>query len=1138
LPFSRLRRPNRLPWESLDRRLLMSAVNGVVFNDLNGNGLREGLEPGLSGWSIHADANNNGVVDANQGSATVNATDIPKPINDNATATSNLSVTGTSLAIADVNVRVTLTHSYLQDLNIRLRSPAGTIVTLWANQGGGSDNLTNTLFDDQATTSIGSGTAPYTGSFVPSTPLAGFNGQLANGSWQLQVQDNANSDTGSLVSWSIFFTFGEPVVSTNASGAYALSSLPAGTYPLRLTQRPDYTPTTPLSQSITVVAGNTLSNINFGQRQPPGSITGTVYNDANNNGSRDTLETGLANWTVFLDTNANNALDSGEVTTVTNPAGQYTFSNLSPGSYRIAQVVQAGWAQSDPGGVAPAGALLAVAQVGSSAAVDSKQGVRNTLSRLADLKSYSAQQISSATKWLVGDVSAAALNRAAKPLGLTRLQPAAGIDGAFVIDFAKSSSQILTTLRSLGATYVLPIVQQARFTRNIPNDPRFNDQWHLRNVGQAMSYTTTRPVSGFDANVVPAWANGDRGAGVVIGVVDDGVQTAHPDLAANIAPGLSFDFVNNDPDPTPADSNDDHGTSVAGVAAGRGNNGVGVSGAAPDAQIAGLQLLQNLNDAAEAASHAHFRNDIDIYSNSWGPSDTGSVVEAPGPLMAASLRDAALLGRNGLGNIITWAGGNGGNADESNYDGYANSRYVIAVGAVNSNGVRSSYSERGSNLLVSAYSNGGLGITTTTTLGGYTNNFGGTSSATPLVSGVIALMLGANPSLTWRDVQHILVRTSRDLDLTNGQWTINAAGFRFSPLYGHGTVDAAAAVTLSKTWNNVSSEISLSSGPVAAGAAIPDNNTTGVSRTTTLVGNLQIETVEVTVNVAHTNRGQLRYILRSPAGTETILAQNRTNDTGSGLNNWTFTSKAFWGEAAAGTWTLRVVDTATGVTGTLTNFTVSAYGTSPTNRGRFAGVASGYQSNAGAFGNVDVAAPMMLSSNFEFQTRQAFNLVFSEDVAASLSASDFVIAPQAGGAALDPATFALSYNSDTHTATVTFPGQPRASLPDGRWTLTVAGASVSDNAGRSMLSPATMSTFTFAGDANRDSAVNFADLLILAQNYESNTSPTFSTGDFDYDGTVSFGDLLILAQRYDTSLPASSLASTPARRSRAVDVVL
>ena len=115
-------------------------------------------------------------------------------------------------------------------------------------------------------------------------------------------------------------------------------------------------------------------------------------------------------------------------------------------------------------------------------------------------------------------------------------------------------------------------------------------------------------------------------------------------------------------------------------------------------------------------------------------------------------------GRDGLGNIITWAAGNGLTSDDdSNYDGYANSRFTIAVTAITHLGEQSYYAEPGANILVAAHSNGdGESITTTDIVGsgGYnssgniTDTFGGTSSATPLASGVIALMLEANQNLT------------------------------------------------------------------------------------------------------------------------------------------------------------------------------------------------------------------------------------------------------------------------------------------------------------------------------------------------------------------------------------------------------
>ena len=205
-------------------------------------------------------------------------------------------------------------------------------------------------------------------------------------------------------------------------------------------------------------------------------------------------------------------------------------------------------------------------------------------------------------------------------------------------------------------------------------------------------------------------------------------------------------------------------------------------------------------------------NSVDIYSNSWGPYDDGTLQPAP-PEVLAALENGTTNGRNGKGVIYTWAGGNGRNSnDNSNYDGYANSRYVISVAAITNQGVYSGYSEPGANVLVTSPSNGGSdAITTTSTNNGYTDNFGGTSSATPLVSGIVALMLEANPNLSWRDVQHVLVNSSDVVDNSSSGWFTNGAGHEFSHDYGFGRINAQSAVALSKTWSNVGTEVSFSS---------------------------------------------------------------------------------------------------------------------------------------------------------------------------------------------------------------------------------------------------------------------------------------------------------------------------------------
>ncbi len=477
--------------------------------------------------------------------------------------------------------------------------------------------------------------------------------------------------------------------------------------------------------------------------------------------------------------------------------------------------------------------------------------------------------------------------------------------------------------------------------RLVPNDPLFARQWHLRNTGQLSG------TAGQDANVGAAW-DVATGAGVVIGIVDDGLQHTHPDLAPGYRADLSYDFNGGDADPMP-ETGDDHGTAAAGVAAARGNNGVGVSGSAPSASLAGLRLISVATTDQQEATGLTFKpQDIGIYSNSWGPSDDGFTLEAPGPLTRAAFATAVQTGRGGRGSIYVWAAGNGLDAnDNSNYDGYANSRYTIAVTAVDNRGRQSWYAEPGANILVAAPSSGDssgteVGIVTTDRTGSagyntgstagnlpdgnYTNDFGGTSSATPVVSGVVALMLEANPNLGWRDVQHILANSARKNDPTDVGWSQNGAGKWVNHKYGFGVVDAAAAVNLAKTWTNVGPEVSASSGTITVGRAIPDNNATGITSSFTLGADIRMESVEIVFSATHARRGNLQVVLIAPSGTKSVLAEKHA-DTGANYSGWVFSTVRDWGESSKGTWTLTVSDLTSGTTGTFGSWALNVYGT-------------------------------------------------------------------------------------------------------------------------------------------------------------------------------------------------------------------
>ncbi|MBC8369994.1 MAG: S8 family serine peptidase [Planctomycetes bacterium] len=438
-------------------------------------------------------------------------------------------------------------------------------------------------------------------------------------------------------------------------------------------------------------------------------------------------------------------------------------------------------------------------------------------------------------------------------------------------------------------------------TRALPSDPSFGSQWHLVNV--------IAPT--YDVNIEGAWNAGYTGTGQCVGIIDGGVQTNHPDLQANRNATASS-----------TSSSSSHGTSCAGVSSAVANNGRGGVGAAYDSQWAGL-----LYGSSSTTSNAFgYRNDINtIKSNSWGPYDDGTISYMSSAERNA-LTTAVTSGRGGLGEVFTWAAGNGGSNDRVEYDPYASSRYTIAVGAIGDGDTRSWYNEQGSSMLVVAQSDGNnRGIYTTTNGSSYTSSFGGTSSACPLGAGVAALILDANPALTWRDVQAVMIESTRINNSSNSNWTTSAAGYDINVNYGYGALDATAATALASTWVNLPPEQNATSGQVSVNTTIPDNDTVGLTRTATISSSFIVESVEVKLNASHGDVGDLYIKLTSPSGQNSVLAKDR-NDTTNNYSNFIFTSNRHFGEDALGDWSLEISDRRSGTTGTWSNFTVTVYG--------------------------------------------------------------------------------------------------------------------------------------------------------------------------------------------------------------------
>lgn len=440
-------------------------------------------------------------------------------------------------------------------------------------------------------------------------------------------------------------------------------------------------------------------------------------------------------------------------------------------------------------------------------------------------------------------------------------------------------------------------------------DPLFYKQWHLVN----------NELPGHDLHLEGAW-KAATGKGVTVSLIDDGIDHTHPDLAANFDAKGSYDFNDHTDLPEPRLPDDMHGTRCAGEIASLKNDVCGV-GVAPEAHVAGVRILSGpISDADEAAALNYGYQTSGIYSCSWGPSDNGQSMDAPKGLVAKALLNGIYHGRQGRGSLFVFAGGNGGASDDQcNFDGYTNSIYTITIAAVDSQGHRPYYSEMCSAIIASSWSSGkGEMIHTTNVRGVYnrtcTSSHGGTSAAAPLVAGMLALALEVRPDLTWRDAQHLLIKSSSVISPEDPDWQRTAAGYMYSHKFGFGVVDATRLVNEAKKHTLVPPQAWYEmprqnvDQPIDPSQSV--NSTFTITREMIDQANLaSLEHVTATFWIRHRRRGDVKVVLYGPHGTKSVLASPRRydGDTG-GFPGWTFMTLKHWDEDPVGTWTAEVSD--------------------------------------------------------------------------------------------------------------------------------------------------------------------------------------------------------------------------------------
>jgi Ca2+-binding RTX toxin-like protein len=499
-------------------------------------------------------------------------------------------------------------------------------------------------------------------------------------------------------------------------------------------------------------------------------------------------------------------------------------------------------------------------------------------------------------------------------------------------------------------------------------DTLAKDQWWLFNTGQRVANNKqTAGTPGIDLNVLPLWPY-YTGNGIKVGVVDDGIDGNHEDFVGN------FDQLLSLPDalggPFPATPNDNHGTSVAGIIAAERNK-LGTVGIAYNAAIAGYKF-SDINGGFVASLTA--QDKFDVSNNSWGYTTTFPLNnDNPGNPVESSV----IKGRNGLGTVFAWAGGNSREevnpnlpkteqrGKNVNYDSYyENSRYVIAVAAIDNKGVFAPYSNPGAPLLVSAFGDRPASIATVDRTGNpgyntdatakaeknfsninYHNGFNGTSSASPMVAGVAALILQANPKLGYRDVQEILAYSARKTDSGDSDWKFNGAKnwnggrLHINHNYGFGLVDATAAVRLAENWQlqsgtnrneaatHTNEKVQVAELNLPTPVDIPDNDPAGIEEVFHINQGINIDKLELDLDIEHGQFQDLVVKLISPDKTESIILDRvpyytntytRNDDNGNPVYEdlgfkgkslrYTFSSTRDWGETGIGNWTLNISD--------------------------------------------------------------------------------------------------------------------------------------------------------------------------------------------------------------------------------------
>ncbi len=567
-------------------------------------------------------------------------------------------------------------------------------------------------------------------------------------------------------------------------------------------------------------------------------------------------------------------------------------------------------------------------------------------------------------------VSSADRAAIAAAAGLLQLEAIDGVPDAYV--FQVTAAAVANPLKLANRLARLPevllvepnvVVPAQGYYR--PQDSLYREQWYLQHQGGQNLAT------GSHVSAEAAWDITRGNRSIVVAIIDDGFDLNHPDFSGPGKLVAPRDLRSSDGVPLPEAAGENHGTAVAGVAIAE-ENGQGIVGIAPGCAFMPIRYSGLIDDRSiEAMFGWAMNNGAAVISCSWGPVGTRYSLSLR---QRAAITRAALQGRDGKGCVVLFAAGNAnrplnGTIDERGWpdnalqgstpwlNGFAVHPDVIAVSACSSLNRKSAYSSWGKEISVAAPSNNavpglflpqrgfvntgplirqppGRAVLTSDRLdalgyssGDFVRTFGGTSSACPLVAGVAALMLSANPDLTAQQVRQILQATAdkivdrqSDPQLGLRRGTYEAQGH--SEWFGYGKVNALRAVQAAErqlpTLQPATRWLEFID---SQKVTISDNVPQGISRRIRVSQRNVLWNLDVTLSIAHPFLGDLEINLIAPSG-DSVRLQSRLLGRQRTLNKTYSTQTTpllnrLLGQSIQGDWQLQVCDCAAGDVGEL-----------------------------------------------------------------------------------------------------------------------------------------------------------------------------------------------------------------------------